>query len=80
MELPVTWTLHRSGGFVLVGRYSGLESVHNNTDLQKNIKVAAFDLVCKLIEPPLSTFSTDNDATRTKLLSCPSPERCTERM
>lgn len=48
MELPVIWTLHRSGGFVLVGRCMGPESILNCVNAQQNIKIAAIDLVCKL--------------------------------
>ncbi|KAJ5952386.1 PNK3P-domain-containing protein [Penicillium vulpinum] len=49
MALPVTWTLHRSEGFFLVGRCSGLEPVYSNTDLRNNIKVAVIDLKETLI-------------------------------
>ncbi|KAI0895151.1 PNK3P-domain-containing protein [Annulohypoxylon nitens] len=49
MELPVTWSLYRLGGFVFVGHCAGPDSYHNDIALQEDMKVAAIDLNMTLI-------------------------------
>ncbi|KAI0886601.1 PNK3P-domain-containing protein [Annulohypoxylon maeteangense] len=61
MELPVTWTLHNSGGFVLVGRCAGLELSHDNTALREDLKVAAIDLNKTLIMSKSGTLHGNDE-------------------